>query len=200
MLVERFGGHWLRDSWASEKEGGWEKWHTDFQDGLGLGVGLKLGLLTRQESVRGVSRDYRAFTRYAIGNPYVKVNFFLILPWLKKTLFDDLAQRSFMSPLEGVRRVRLPKCYVLKGVRHIVWKRWCHQLDPAAKKCIAQPLNFYINVKLSLYSIYLTLLGWKWLKHSKSRKRCIYPPYIMVEVSFSLCNAKVGTVSKKSHE
>lgn len=22
-------------------------WHTDFQDGLGLGVGLKLGLLTR---------------------------------------------------------------------------------------------------------------------------------------------------------
>lgn len=29
------------------REGGWEKWHTDFQDGLGLGVGLKLGLLTR---------------------------------------------------------------------------------------------------------------------------------------------------------
>lgn len=98
----------------------------------------------------------------------MKAHFFLILPWLKKTMFDDLAERSFMSPSEGVRRVRLPKCYVLIGVRHFVWKRWRHQLDPAAKKCIAQPLNFYINVKLSLYSIYLPLRGWKWLKHSKA--------------------------------
>ena len=47
------------------------------------------------------------------------------------------------------------------------------------------------------------LFAFTWMKMietQQSRKRCIYPPYIMGEVSFSLCNAKVGTVSKKSHE